>query len=77
MTIIILNIKLLILNAYFNGKNAMTMRILGTGSYVPERIVTNDDLAQIVETSDEWISTRTGIHERRISQGEGTSRLAA
>ncbi len=55
----------------------MTMRILGTGSYVPERIVTNDDLAQIVETSDEWISTRTGIHERRISQGEGTSRLAA
>ena len=49
----------------------MKMRILGTGSYVPERIVTNDDLAQIVETSDEWISTRTGIHERRISQGGG------
>ncbi|HIZ80068.1 MAG TPA: ketoacyl-ACP synthase III [Candidatus Lachnoclostridium stercorigallinarum] len=55
----------------------MNMRILGTGSYVPERIVTNDDLAQIVETSDEWISTRTGIRERRISQGEGTSFMAA
>lgn len=55
----------------------MKMRILGTGSYVPERIVTNDDLAQIVETSDEWISTRTGIRERRITEGEGTSHLAA
>ena len=53
------------------------MRILGTGAYVPERIVTNDDLAQIVETSDEWISSRTGIRERRISQGEGTSFMAA
>ena len=55
----------------------MKMRILGTGSCVPERIVTNDDLAKIVETNDEWISTRTGIRERRITQGEGTSALAA
>ena len=40
----------------------MTGRIIGTGSYVPERIVTNEELAEVVETSDEWIVTRTGIH---------------
>ena len=38
----------------------MTTRIVGTGSYVPEQIVTNDDLAKIVETNDEWIRSRTG-----------------
>ena len=41
--------------------------VLGTGSYAPERIVTNDDLSKIVDTSDEWIHTRTGIRERRIA----------
>lgn len=55
----------------------MTVRIAGIGAYVPETIVTNDDLAKIVETSDEWISSRTGIRERRISTKEGTSDLAA
>lgn len=55
----------------------MTSRIIGTGSYAPERIVTNDDLAKIVETSDEWISSRTGIRERRIAVDEGTSSMAA
>ena len=40
--------------------------ILGTGKAVPERVLTNDDLSKIVETSDEWIRTRTGIGERRI-----------
>lgn len=54
----------------------MTTKIIGTGSYVPETIVTNDDLAKIVETSDEWIRTRTGIVERRISKDEGTSLMA-
>lgn len=39
----------------------MKTRIIGTGSYLPEHIVTNDDLAQIMDTSDEWISSRTGI----------------
>lgn len=39
--------------------------ILGTGSYLPEQVVTNRDLEKIVETSDEWITTRTGIKERR------------
>lgn len=37
----------------------ITSRIVGTGSYVPEQIVTNDDLAKIVDTNDEWIRTRT------------------
>ncbi|MBL9202344.1 MAG: ketoacyl-ACP synthase III [Opitutaceae bacterium] len=51
--------------------------ILGTGSYAPERILTNDDLAHTVETSDEWIRTRTGIRERRIAApGESTSDMA-
>lgn len=54
----------------------MTSRIIGTGSYVPVQIVTNEDLAKIVETNDEWIRTRTGIHERRITLNEGTSSMA-
>ena len=50
--------------------------IIGTGSYLPENIVTNDDMAKLVETSDEWISSRTGIKQRHISTGENTSDLA-
>lgn len=51
--------------------------ILGTGSYLPERIVSNDEMAQIVDTSDEWIQTRTGIRNRRFAaEGENTSHLA-
>lgn len=51
--------------------------IAGTGSYVPERILTNQDLATMVDTSDEWILTRTGISERRIAaDDEFTSHLA-
>ncbi|MDP9750000.1 beta-ketoacyl-ACP synthase III [Thermoanaerobacter pentosaceus] len=41
--------------------------ILGTGSYVPEKVLTNSDLEKMVDTSDEWITTRTGIKERRIA----------
>ena len=41
--------------------------IIGTGSYVPPKIVTNKDLEKIVDTSDEWIVARTGIRERRIA----------
>ena len=55
----------------------MTTRIVGTGSYVPEQIVTNDDLAKIVETNDEWIRSRTGIGARRIATSESTSYMAA
>jgi 3-oxoacyl-[acyl-carrier-protein] synthase III len=55
-----------------------TCSIIGTGSYVPERVLTNDDLSKIVETSDEWITTRTGIKERRIAaEGENTSDMAS
>jgi 3-oxoacyl-[acyl-carrier-protein] synthase-3 len=41
--------------------------VTGLGSYVPARVVTNDELAQMVDTSDEWIVERTGIHERRVA----------
>ena len=52
--------------------------IAGTGSYVPERILTNAELEKIVETSDEWIVARTGIRERRVAaEGEFTSHMAA
>lgn len=51
-------------------------RIIGTGSYAPKKVVTNRDLEGLVETSDEWISTRTGISERRIADGETTSDIA-
>ena len=52
--------------------------ILGTGHSYPEGILTNDDLAKIVETSDEWITTRTGIKQRRkAAPGEYTSMFAA
>ena len=54
----------------------MTARIIGTGSAVPEQIVTNEDLSKIVETSDEWISSRSGIRERRIAKEETTTSLA-
>ena len=43
----------------------MRSKITGTGMYLPDRVVTNDDLAQIMDTSDEWIQQRTGIQERR------------
>ena len=52
--------------------------IIGTGSYLPDRVLTNDDLSKIVDTSDEWITTRTGIKERRIASAEqATSDMAA
>ncbi|MBE3102418.1 MAG: ketoacyl-ACP synthase III [Firmicutes bacterium] len=44
--------------------------IIGTGSYVPERIITNKDIEKLVDTSDEWIITRTGIKERRIADND-------
>lgn len=51
--------------------------ILGAGSYVPDKVLTNDEIAQMVDTSDEWISTRTGIKARRVAaDGESTALLA-
>lgn len=46
--------------------NKLNVKILATGSYVPEKVLTNADLEKMVETSDEWITERTGIKERRI-----------
>ncbi|MGI6348848.1 MAG: ketoacyl-ACP synthase III [Eubacteriaceae bacterium] len=54
----------------------MNFEILGTGSYVPEHVVTNEDLSKIVDTSDEWITERTGIRQRRIAVAEATHDLA-
>ena len=58
-------------------KTRRTVSIIGTGSYVPEKVVTNDDLSRMVDTTDEWITTRTGIKERRIAaKDECTSDMA-
>ncbi|MBH60985.1 MAG: 3-oxoacyl-ACP synthase [Alphaproteobacteria bacterium] len=52
-------------------------QILGCGSYLPERVITNDEMAELVDTSDEWITARTGIKKRHIAaDGEKTSDLA-
>src|SRR3989338_647557 len=45
-------------------------RLIGTGSYLPEKILTNQDLESMVETTDEWITTRTGISERRLAHDD-------
>ncbi|ADP12254.1 3-oxoacyl-(acyl carrier protein) synthase III [Erwinia sp. Ejp617] len=50
----------------------MYTKIIGTGSYLPEQVRTNADLEKMVDTSDEWIVTRTGIHERRIAGPDET-----
>ena len=50
--------------------------IIGWGHYLPQKVLTNDDLAKIVDTSDEWISTRTGIKSRHIVEQELTSDMA-
>ncbi|MCA9580670.1 MAG: ketoacyl-ACP synthase III [Myxococcales bacterium] len=55
----------------------MVSRIAGTGHHTPERVLTNTDLEKMVDTSDEWIVSRTGIRERRIAaEGESTSDMA-
>lgn len=55
----------------------MTTRIIGTGSSIPNRKVTNDDLAKIMDTSDEWIYSRTGIHNRHLVEQETTTGMAS
>ena len=51
-------------------------RIIGTGSYLPPKVVTNFDLEKTLDTSDEWITARTGINERRIVTDQNTCDLA-
>lgn len=56
----------------------MGIRILGTGSYLPPKVVSNEDLAKALDTSDEWIFSHTGIHSRHVAEaGETTSTMAA
>lgn len=52
------------------------VEIIGTGSYVPSNVMKNDDIAEFLDTSDSWISSRTGIKERRISIDENTTELS-
>ena len=60
-----------------NPQTLCASSIIGTGSYTPEKVLTNDELSQRVDTSDEWITTRTGIKERRIAApDQATSDLA-
>ena len=55
----------------------MSVLMVSAGGYLPERVMTNDDLAKIVDTSDEWIRQRTGIHQRHIvAEGQTTSDMA-
>src|SRR5204862_2351425 len=61
-----------------HGFRGRTCSITSVGSYVPERILTNADLEKMVDTSDEWIVSRTGIRERRMAaENEFTSDMAA
>src|SRR5437899_6230734 len=58
-------------------KTLRTVSIVGTGSYVPEKVLTNEDLSRMVDTSDEWIITRPGIKERSVAaKDENTSDMA-
>lgn len=52
------------------------MKIIGTGSALPQKVVTNDQLAQIMDTSDEWIRSRTGIQQRHLATTETTTSLS-
>ena len=54
----------------------MTAKIIGTGSAVPAYCMKNNDFTKFIDTSDEWIVTRTGIKERRIAKEETTAGLA-
>ena len=61
-----------------NESKLRSSNITGSGRYCPKKVLTNDDLEKIVETSDEWITTRTGIKERRIvGDGEACSACGA
>lgn len=58
-------------------RTAPAMVLAGLGAHLPEEVVTNDDLAKVMDTSDEWISTRTGIRQRhRVAEGETSLHLA-
>jgi 3-oxoacyl-[acyl-carrier-protein] synthase-3 len=65
------------LRKFLIKRNKMGIKILGTGSYLPPQVVTNDDIAQALDTSDEWIYSHTGIRSRHVAgEGESTSTMA-
>ena len=55
----------------------MSFQILGTGAYVPEKVLTNDDLSAMVDTSDEWITQRVGVKTRHVSVNESAAEMGA
>ena len=55
----------------------MSFRVLGTGMYVPEKVVTNDDLSKFLDTNDVWITQRVGVRARHISTKETAADMAA
>jgi 3-oxoacyl-[acyl-carrier-protein] synthase-3 len=57
-----------------SGANGIGVRLAGTGMAIPEKILTNDDLAKMVDTNDEWIAQRTGIRQRRVVENGRTAR---
>ena len=64
-------------NLIFAIIRRMGIKILGTGSYLPPKVLTNADIATALDTSDEWIFSHTGIHARHIAEeGETTSTMA-
>ncbi|WP_233231508.1 beta-ketoacyl-ACP synthase III [Tichowtungia aerotolerans] len=69
----------MVTNKVSDSSNSLrTVSIIGTGVYLPEKVVTNEDLSKIVDTSDEWIYTRTGMRERRLArEDQATSDLAS
>ena len=72
-TAVCVNIQLLKIVKFTNvilPKMSLMTRVLGVGGYLPARVLTNDDLSKMVDTSDEWIQERTGIRERRIAAPE-------
>lgn len=61
----------------YRTATTMSFQILGTGSFLPERIITNDDLSRMVDTSDEWITKRVGVKERHVCTTESNTDMAA
>ena len=55
----------------------MSFQILGTGSFLPEKVITNEELSRMVDTSDEWITKRVGVKERHVCTTESNTDMAA
>ncbi|MFA7417309.1 MAG: 3-oxoacyl-ACP synthase, partial [Acholeplasma sp.] len=56
--------------------NNLPIKVMGTGRYAPDKVMTNDDFSKILDTNDEWITTRTGIKRRHIAENESAIDMA-